>query len=376
MALRILHTADWQLGKPFKNIAGDAGALLRAERFSAVERIAALAAAEQVAAVLVAGDVFDSHQATDRTIDRCLQAMSGFTGAWVLLPGNHDPLLAECVWQRLGRRGAPANVIVARDPAPIVLADGRLVVLPAPLTARRTFDDLTAWMETAPSAAGAVRVGLAHGSVAGRLPAEAEAHNPIAPERAERAGLAHLALGDWHGTLEVARRSWYSGTPEPEGFKDNDSGNVLLVELPGAEASARVTRHATGGHRWRAIQLRLEGVGEPAARVEAELVALPDPSRTLVALRLDGSIGLGERIAVDAVIDRWKGRLRHLRVDDAALVAAPGAEDLALLADGGVIGAAVARLDAESRDGPAEARAEALLALRLLWREQQRLAPP
>ena len=29
MTLRILHTADWQLGKPFHNVPGDAGALLR-----------------------------------------------------------------------------------------------------------------------------------------------------------------------------------------------------------------------------------------------------------------------------------------------------------------------------------------------------------
>ena len=38
----------------------------------------------------------------------------------------------------------------------------------------------------------------------------------IAPARARDAGLAYLALGDWHGTREIAPATWYAGTPEPE----------------------------------------------------------------------------------------------------------------------------------------------------------------
>ncbi len=57
MTLRLLHSADWQLGRSFAGIGGDAAALLREARFEAVRRLARLAAEHEVAAVLVAGTV-------------------------------------------------------------------------------------------------------------------------------------------------------------------------------------------------------------------------------------------------------------------------------------------------------------------------------
>ena len=43
MGFRFIHTADWQIGKPFGNIPGDAGAELRAQRIRTVAKIAELA---------------------------------------------------------------------------------------------------------------------------------------------------------------------------------------------------------------------------------------------------------------------------------------------------------------------------------------------
>src|SRR5690606_11725638 len=65
-----LHTADWQIGKLYGQFEADEAALLAEERFAAVERLAALAARHDVAAVLVAGDVFDAQGVADRTIHK------------------------------------------------------------------------------------------------------------------------------------------------------------------------------------------------------------------------------------------------------------------------------------------------------------------
>lgn len=372
MTLRLLHTADWQLGKPFHNVPGDAGARLREARFAAIRRIAALAGERKVDAVLVAGDIFDSNQVVDGTIHKTVQALCDFAGTWVLLPGNHDAHLAECVWTRLERLGCPAHLIVAKEPAPIPLADGRLVVLPAPLIARRTLDDLTAWMDTAETPAAAVRVGLAHGAVQGRLPAAADADNPIAPDRAERARLDYLALGDWHGTTEIAPRTWYAGTPEPDRFPQNDPGNVLVVELDGPGLPPRVERVRTASHSWRTLELTLADDADAAATVESALAAVTDVPHTLVCLTLAGTIGLAGRAAVDAVLDRWRPRFCHLDIDDGRLVALPAREDLVLLDDGGVVGAAARRLGARVEAGDAEAE----LALRLLWAQLRGMPAP
>jgi hypothetical protein len=373
MSLRLLHTADWQLGKPFGSIPGDAGALLREARFEAVRRLARIAAERRVDAVLVAGDAFDTNQVADATIHRALLAMSGFGGPWLLLPGNHDAHLAECVWTRLERIGRPANLHVLATPDPHALLDGRLVVLPAPLTARHTRDDLTAWMDGAATPAAALRVGLAHGSVEGRLPAAADAPNPIAADRAERARLDYLALGDWHGTLEIAPRTWYAGTPEPDRFLANEPGHVLLVELDGPGLPPRVERAPVARYRWTSVQLRLLAEDDPAALLERGLGAVPEPSSALVELVLEGAIGLAGRAALDAALEPWAARLLHLRVDDRRLGAAMEPDDLARIDDGGVIGATARRLAELAGRGVPDEQAEAALALRLLWQTLARV---
>jgi DNA repair exonuclease SbcCD nuclease subunit len=237
-----LHTADWQIGKQFSWIEGDAGALIRTQRLETVKRIAELARDREVNAVLVAGDVFEMNTVSDETLRRTMDALSGYPGPWLLLPGNHDAALQESAWTRLSRIGVPGNVHLLLDTKPFLLKDGGLAVLPAPLTRRHEARDLTEGFSNVESPQGAVRVGLAHGSVENRLPESAELHNPISDRRAEQSRLEYLALGDWHGTLEIADRTWYAGTHETDGFRANDSGNALIVEIDGPGATPRVEK--------------------------------------------------------------------------------------------------------------------------------------
>jgi hypothetical protein len=339
-----------------------------------VRTLARLARERCADAVLVAGDVFDDNLAGAATLARAVDATRGFPGPWVLLPGNHDAATAGSVWSRLRQQAPPANLVLALEPEPLALLDGRLFVLPAPLTARRVQDDLTAWFDGAASPAGACRVGLAHGAVAGRLPAEADSSNPIAPDRAARAGLDHLALGDWHGTLEVAPRTWYAGTPEPDRFHENDAGGALLVELGPLGAPPAVERIATGVHRWLAAELDGTGLGE--AEVAASLAALApgERHRTLLRLRLRGSVSLAARAVIDRELERLGGELCWLDLDDSGLLDEPDATDLAALTAEPATAAAARRLRELVDTGPTpEERDAARLALRLLFVEARGL---
>ena len=127
---------------------------------------------------------------------------------------------------------------LALTPQVLTLEAHGLAVLPAPLMQRHTHDDLSAWFDAADTPPGLLRVGLAHGSVQGILPEDIDSPNPIAADRAARARLDYLALGDWHGCKQVNARTWYSGTPEQERFKDNGAGQVLqgVIDAPGDAA--------------------------------------------------------------------------------------------------------------------------------------------
>lgn len=368
MALRILHTADWQVGKPFGNVPDDAGALLRRQRIDTVAALARLAAGRRVDAILVAGDAFDSNEVEERTINQLIDALTPYSGPWIFLPGNHDAGLPHSVWTRLRHLSSAQNIVIADEPRPITLRDGAAVVLPAPLKRRRESGDPTAWFDEAVTPPGAIRIGLAHGSVAGRLPSET--NNTIADTRAASARLDYLALGDWHGTVEIAPRTWYSGTPETDRHRDNDSGNALIVEIDHAGADPRVEVIPVGAYAWRRLEVAIPD-GDATAITNALEALDADPGRAVVELAVSGFVSLAERHRLEAELTRWRARLHHLDVVDDALKEEPTADDLDALG-GGFVGLAVERLHAIGEDAASEDQAAARMALRLLYLDHMR----
>lgn len=339
---KILHTADWQIGRQYGRFDPEDAATLAQARLTTVERIAALASQEQVQAVLVAGDVFDAQTVADRTIRRLFNAMKGFAGLWMIIPGNHDAALAESVWERAKRLDAvPDNVHLALQPGVFEWPDLGLAVLAAPLTQRQTHHDLTDWFDSAQTREGLVRIGLAHGSVQGILADGIDSPNPIAADRAQRAALDYLALGDWHGCKQVDARIWYSGTPEPDRFKNNDSGKVLLVDLPAAGQVPVVQQHDVGQYRWQhwdevlAVNTDLERLIERLEHIEPNMV---------LSMKLAGSLDLAGRQRLLQALSVAQGRCRSLQHDLLDLRLMPTEEDLAALHADGYVGDVVVEL--------------------------------
>lgn len=362
---RLLHTADWQIGRhsllttaPSGGARGgrfaeDDAALLAEARFTAVERIAALATAEQVEAVLVAGDVFDAQTVSDRTLLRTFQLMAGFSGPWILIPGNHDAALAESVWTRAQRlKAIPANVHVLLTPEIRLFPDAGFAILPAPLTQRQTYQDLTEWFDGADTPADLLRIGLAHGSVSGQLPESADSPNPIAPTRAQSARLDYLALGDWHGVKKIDARTWYSGTPEQDRFKDNNAGHVLIVDIEQPGAEPVVTLHPVGQHQWIKRDVTL-AVASDLDNLLAELEQMPDMS--VVDLTLRGQIDLHNHQRLLHALTTAQARQRSLQFQLADLRLHPTEDDIAELHADGYVGEVVQTLR-QMQDSDKDAR--------------------
>jgi len=362
--IKLLHTADWQIGKQYGQFDTDDAALLADARFAVVERLARLAAVEGVAAVLVAGDVFDAQGVADKTIHRLVNSMAAFNGPWVLIPGNHDAGLAESVWTRAARLNAvPPNAHVCLRPEPLLFPSLGLAVLPAPLTQRHTHNDLTEWFAAAPVPPEMFRVGLAHGSVQGILAGDIDSSNPIAAARAEQAGLDYLALGDWHGCKQVDARTWYSGTPETDRFRANASGQALIVSLSEPGGLPSVTPHTTGQYRWREDLVDLQVPSDIDALLQ-RLAGLT--AADVVTLSFTGHIDLPQRRRLLGAIGHARGRARSLVADLSALHFEPTAEDIGALQADGYLGDVIASLRAAQDGAAAESLDVARDALALL----------
>jgi DNA repair exonuclease SbcCD nuclease subunit len=353
--MRFVHSADWQIGKPFKRF-GEKEGVLRQARLNAIESIGRLAVAQGAQDVLVAGDIYDTDSPTQKSLLEPLERMRSFPKiAWHLLPGNHDPHRPKGVWDRLLEQGLPGNVRPNLTADPVVLSDGA-VLLPAPLTRKSEGADLTEWMDRAQTPPGAIRVGLAHGSVVG-FGTDGEATNPIDPRRAEIAGLSYLALGDWHRTMQVNSSTWYAGTPEPDRAGSQESGQALLVEIDGPNAPANVSSHVVGAFHWRTREETLSDIAD-LPDLETRLRALPDLSSTILRLRLKGAVPLVGRAELDIMLAGLSAAMFSLEADTSALVARPTEQDLESIDFGGVLRHAADRLKAmaDSSDTAADKR--------------------
>ncbi len=248
--MRLLHTADWQIGTQFGQFSAEEAAHLTEARYETVRRIASLAAERKVNAVLVAGDVFDQQTVSDTVIRKLFAALAAYAGPWFMLPGNHDAALAESVWTRAVRLNCVlANVHLLLEPGVTLLDDAGVALLHALLTQRNTYDDTTGFFDDIETPAG-WRVICASASRTAACRGFCRKALIRRIRSIPRALLDYLALGDWHGVYEVNLRIWYVGTPEQDRFRANEPGFVLDVRICAPGALPVIERVRIGKYRW------------------------------------------------------------------------------------------------------------------------------
>lgn len=361
---RFLHSSDLHLGKPFGALPEDIRHRLREARHGVLARLAAAARTQGATHILLAGDTFDAATPAPATRRHALRAMAQADDlTWVMLPGNHDSLAASELWRAVAAE-APGNLVPVLEAQPLALVPG-VALLPAPLPVRRPGRDLTDWFDGAGAGAGGegLRIGLAHGPVAEFGEGSGAT---IAPDRAARAGLDWLALGDWHGELRIGARTAYSGTPERDAFKHEGPGTALAVALaPGAPP--QVTRLQTGAFDWRAPVLDLLPGIDPAALLGT---VLPPPEArrdTLLSLTLRGRIDPAGRAALAAAVAAVAPDFGWLGTEAGALASVIGTADLDLIDRAGALRAAAEALQTRAAD-PALPEAERRIAAAALDR--------
>lgn len=383
MSVTFLHTADWQLGKPFAGVADvQKRSLLQHERLAVIQRIGQQARDHHAAFVLVAGDLFDSPSATKATVSAACSAIGALGLPVYAIPGNHDHGGPGSLWeqeffQRERNQLAP-NLTVLLKPEPLVLPQA--VLFPCPLLRRHEASDPTAWLrssqEFGPRFGDLPRIVLAHGSVLhfGGLPDEEEsaggAPNLIELPRLSEREFDYVALGDWHGAKEVGTKAWYSGTPELDRFvkgQDHNPGNVLVVEA-GRGQAPRVQCLRTGAIGWHEVVFDFaDDAGLPRL---TDLVAGrigPRANLDLLRLELKGALGIEAATRLDQLIETWEARLLRVKLDHQCTIA-PSPAELAGLTQraGDPLIARVATRLATLAAGDSEAAAIARAALREL----------
>jgi DNA repair exonuclease SbcCD nuclease subunit len=189
--------------------------------------------------VILAGDTFDSHRVPQDLIERAASVIAGARLPIVLLPGNHDPAVAEAVYR--GRALAAVknlHVIGVTHEDSIVLPPLSLEIWGR---AHRDYDDMIPFEIGRERRSRRTRwqIAVAHGHYE---PAPDRSRGPrpswlIGDAEIAATGADYVALGHWNRAVRVGNGSvpaHYSGSPEY-------AGTVNVVRLSEA-AGVTVTR--------------------------------------------------------------------------------------------------------------------------------------
>jgi DNA repair exonuclease SbcCD nuclease subunit len=364
--MRFVHTADWQIGMKALRL-GEKAETARRARFQSARRIIEIAREQRADFVILAGDTFEHHGIERAKVREIANLLSTAPCPVYIIPGNHDPAGNGSVWEdECWGRCANVRVLLAAEP---VDAPGA-TLYPCPALNRTSTTDPTEWI--AGQTAAGIRIGIAHGSVIGHP--EMGDDYPIPSDAGGRLGLDYLALGHYHSTAfypgaDGVVRMTYSGTHEPTGFQERDSGNVLVVEITGPGDPPVIQKLRTRVLNWQGYAERIQGSAD-LAKLKADLEEIASPEQTLVQCTLSGTAEGIDDEAVEDIREIVESRFLFGSFDSRALrIEGDGDEWIDSLPPGYLQETARQLRAGAQTEPPDEIAGRALGEFRRMWRE-------
>ncbi len=347
--MNFIHTADWQLGKPYSRLTDSTKrARLQHERIAAIDRIASAVSEHKAAFVLVAGDLFDSQTPDKATVSAACAAIGRMGVPVIAIPGNHDFGGPGSIWEQkfflTEKEQLAPNFHILLRPEPFVLAEA--VIFPAPLLQRHTQTDPTQWIRTAfdeTEFPDLPRIVLAHGTIQSFGPSgngfeddPSSAPNLIDLSRLPTPEIDYIALGDWHGTRKITDgKAWYSGTHEIDRFPrgdSNDPGNILRIAATRGQPT-EVVSIRTAGFAWHETAFTFtEDASLGSLKTSLDELIGSEGGAKLLHLTLTGSLGLTAAGELTAFLEALESRLLRLKLYDKTSIA-PTEDEIQALAE-------------------------------------------
>jgi DNA repair exonuclease SbcCD nuclease subunit len=230
--LKILHTADIHLDSDSYGHTDQRQAhrALYRRSFQAIVEHAMGAAVDLM---LIAGDLFDHNRVPDETVWFVQEQLRRLRQPVVILPGNHDCLYTNAIYDRHNIAAACRNVRVITElhgqrlefPELDLVLWGRAMEEHEPgfhPLAHIPTRDAQHW-----------HIAMAHGFFYGER-RDAERSSPIFAEEIRDTGWDYIALGHQHALTNVSQGrvvAYYPGAPLVNWRSHPPNGHVLLLDL-------------------------------------------------------------------------------------------------------------------------------------------------
>jgi len=252
--VRFVQTSDWQVGMKGGGL-GDAASIVREARVKSIHNVLKAAQEHDADFALLCGDIFEHNMVGQEDVRAVVAIFNQYPDVPLyLLPGNHDILGADCIYNReIFQRIGHLTIIRTGDPVEVPGA----TLHPCPILSKFATHDLTTAIPTVHETDG-IHIGVAHGSLTGEFPGWEDTTLPIDPSCIDRTGIDYLALGHWHGYRAYKdNRIAYSGTHEQTKYDEDGAGQCLLVRIDEKGDTPKIESVSTGQLSWASSEFEM-----------------------------------------------------------------------------------------------------------------------
>lgn len=315
--MKIIHCADVHLdSKMTAHLPPEKAGQRRRELLHTFRRMLEFAAQNEVAAVIIAGDLFDGDRISALAKNTVYEGITAYPHIdFYYLRGNHD---ASSFLNEL--TDIPPNLKLFGQEWTYYTADaggaGNIVISGLELTEQnlhRRYEDLTLDSRC-------FNIVVLHGQIGSGGQAES-----IHLKALQNKGIDYLALGHIHSyqmeKLDARASYCYSGCLEARGFDECGEHGFVLLEIDGQTRQYRHTFVPAAARRFHEIFVDISACrssGEIAGRIEGLLQAQAFAPGDMMKLILTGRQEIGAEKDVEMLTQQFRDRFYFFKIYDQA----------------------------------------------------------
>ncbi len=314
--VKILHCADLHIGAA-ESFLGEKADSRRFETLITFEKIIDLAIKENVKAVAISGDLFDSNTVEKSFFDSVINKIASAPDIkFIFAAGNHDPLDSRSYFLK---EKLPENLYVLdkKDNA-IIFDDIGLCVYGRSFESAFLKGQETFGLKVKNS--DYVNLMVLHGELKSDLNSR---YNAITRRFIEESGMDYIALGHIHKRTDIGKigKTYfaYCGCPEGQGFDETDQKGVYLGEIGDGECNLEFIPVAKRQHIVEDIDIsNITDFGDISEKI---IVTLKEKygdsfSENLYKIRLTGHIDSEKELSVNEINSRIADKVYFVKTKD------------------------------------------------------------
>ncbi len=315
--MKFLHTADIHIGARFQGL-GARGKEQRKQIKDTFKKVIDTAIAENVDAVLISGDLFDSNIQGQNDIDFVVEQFKRLESKDIpvcLIGGTHDFISSNSVLKKAKLNEVLKNTYLLDKYKPFIKLDNLdLTVYGVSLTSNKS--PKSPLKDLPKDGKSKFSVGMVHGSFdTGQVDKDDWV---FTSGEIESNGLNYLACGHWHSYFEIPTKkvkALYPGSPELIAIDQKDSGNVVIVEID-PSGKVKTEKKKVGKRKYEKFVVDAEKAFKgDYLKIELSKRANPD---LILDVEINGMINIEVKVQVKVqeIMEELEDRFFRLRIKD------------------------------------------------------------